>query len=195
MKTKMKSKGNGPPAVKKNNKFNKKFKNKNQKKINPTELKKQLKPVKQVAAEDSESSDEEIIKDELDVQNEAAIEQMQVDNPPTDEEDSEPEVKKPAKKEKKLKKQKVEKVQEVSTAEKKPVKDAKKVAEKAAKKLNKSKGDEAAGGEQEGEEKFKYDKADEKLTVFCGNIPNGSEVNKAKIKELFRYDINLTYRQ
>lgn len=45
---------------------------------------------------------------------------------------------------------------------------------------------ETGGDEKDTEEKaYAYNREDEKKTVFCGNIPNESGINKNKIKELF----------
>lgn len=64
------------------------------------------------------------------------------------------------------------------TPKKKSVKKKKKIEDNAPADNNNTENNEE-------EKPYAYDKADEKKTVFCGNIPNESGISKNKIKELF----------
>lgn len=163
MKNKMKLKLGAPQAAKKDKKFKKNFKNKNknQKKIGTNSAGEVIKThfVAKPAKkidEESESSTDEFADNLQQDENEKVISQMDT-NASADESDPEPTLK-------------------MKKKSKKP-----KSTEKTVKHSN-----EKTSDTKDDEVKFKYDKADENLTVFCGNIPNGSDVNKAKIKELFR---------
>lgn len=71
--------------------------------------------------------------------------------------------------------------------------------EEKSSKITKVKGAEKTGekktlDEEVEEKKPAYDKSDESRTVFCGNIPNAPNINETRLKDLFRYFCDTSYK-